>query len=421
MAKKINKKEFELLAQLKHGDKYCYSNVIYVNCITKINIKCKFHNKIFQQTPAGHLAGKGCKECGVINRAKKGTSNTNDFIKKANKKHNFNYDYFKTKYIKNTLKVVITCRTHGDFYQVANVHLSGGGCPGCGNNNRSLSQSLTTADFIAKSNIVHNHKYDYSMSNCINSKSVIRIICPKHGEFKKSAVKHIAGQGCQICSTDQKNQNNRLTKKQFIDKSNKIHNNYYDYNKIIYNTANDKVIIICPVHGDFEQLAYSHYSGQGCKLCRGRVSKNGSYYLNLIEINDREVKLKLNNNIYYFDGYDPVNKIVYEFNGDYWHGNPIKYRCNKINVINNITYGVLYNNTIQKEKILKNNGYLLVSIWETEFNNIKKMYKNNEKLFKYHLQCFIDYQLMYYQSEFSNTDVQTKFLPEAPVTVSSTS
>lgn len=54
---------------------------------------------------------------------------------------------------------------------------------------------------------------------------------------------------------------------QFVTKSNEKHNNKYDYSKVVYEGANEKVIIICPQHGEFEQTAQAHMRGQGCSIC----------------------------------------------------------------------------------------------------------------------------------------------------------
>ena len=46
-----------------------------------------------------------------------------------------------------------------------------------------------------------------------------------------------------------------------------IHGDTYDYNKVIYKTMREKVIITCEDHGDFEQLPFAHTRGQGCPKC----------------------------------------------------------------------------------------------------------------------------------------------------------
>lgn len=53
----------------------------------------------------------------------------------------------------------------------------------------------------------------------------------------------------------------------FIEKASEIHNKY-DYSKIDFKNVNTKVTIICPIHGEFEQLPYNHLKGQGCRKCR---------------------------------------------------------------------------------------------------------------------------------------------------------
>lgn len=58
-----------------------------------------------------------------------------------------------------------------------------------------------------------------------------------------------------------------LTTDVFIKKAYIKHNNKYDYSKTEYNGRKRKLIIICKIHGEFEQRAGNHLQGQGCKLC----------------------------------------------------------------------------------------------------------------------------------------------------------
>lgn len=60
----------------------------------------------------------------------------------------------------------------------------------------------------------------------------------------------------------------RVTLESFIERSNKIHNNKYDYSKVDWMNTKIKVEIICPVHGSFFQKPYKHLEGQGCPDCR---------------------------------------------------------------------------------------------------------------------------------------------------------
>ena len=59
----------------------------------------------------------------------------------------------------------------------------------------------------------------------------------------------------------------RKTTLEYIEEAEKVHKNKYDYSKTIYTSAHNKIIIICPIHGEFIISAYKHLQGQGCKYC----------------------------------------------------------------------------------------------------------------------------------------------------------
>ncbi|MBQ0141600.1 MAG: hypothetical protein KBT06_02155 [Prevotellaceae bacterium] len=59
----------------------------------------------------------------------------------------------------------------------------------------------------------------------------------------------------------------KKTTEQFVSEARKIHGDKYDYSKTAYLTSNDKVCIICPIHGEFWQVASSHLSKCGCPKC----------------------------------------------------------------------------------------------------------------------------------------------------------
>lgn len=59
----------------------------------------------------------------------------------------------------------------------------------------------------------------------------------------------------------------RLDIKSFIERSNVIHHNKYDYSKVEYVNNSTKVCIICPEHGEFWQAPNKHMSGRGCPKC----------------------------------------------------------------------------------------------------------------------------------------------------------
>jgi hypothetical protein len=125
---KSTKEEFTKKAKNKHGDKYDYSLLEYVNSVTKVKIKCNSCNTIFQQQASSHLNGRGCRKCYF----QKYTSNVEEFILKADIKHSRKYDYSLVEYINTETKVKIKCNSCDTiFQQKPNSHLNGRGCPKC--------------------------------------------------------------------------------------------------------------------------------------------------------------------------------------------------------------------------------------------------------------------------------------------------
>lgn len=110
-----------------HKGGYSYSKVNYINSRTKVIIVCPIHGE-FEQFTHSHLNGYGCRKCCDKEQLK----TTEQFIKESKEKHGENtWLYPRTEYVGTHNKLVITCKIHGDFRQVAKVHLNSNGCPNC--------------------------------------------------------------------------------------------------------------------------------------------------------------------------------------------------------------------------------------------------------------------------------------------------
>jgi hypothetical protein len=184
---------------------------------------------------------------------------TKDFIGRAMIKHNNKYCYSLVDYKHGKVKIKIICPEHGIFEQIPNNHMNGRGCPKCCTNTK-----LTKEEFIQKTKIVHGDKYDYSLVDYTGIKNKISIVCQEHGIFKQSPESHLSGSGCGKCAN-----NIRFSLNEFIKKSNEKHNNVYNYSLVDYKKSKDKVKIICPIHGFFEQKASNHMRGDRCPSCTG--------------------------------------------------------------------------------------------------------------------------------------------------------
>ena len=290
-----------------------------------------------------------------------------DFIERSNDLHKNFYKYIDG-YKNAQTKIRIICPEHGEFYQKPYSHLQGIGCPKCGFKKSSSKNRKKIESFINQSNVVHNNYYNYNKSVYKNNKENIIITCPKHGDFIQMPQHHLNGHGCPICAPKKGNKPNDV----FITQSSKIHDNKYQYSDL-YKGAHIPINILCPTHGTFSQTPNSHLKGRGCPDCQWKnSSKMEKKWLDILNIDNvyRNVFIRIDGKIYKFDAYIPETNTIYEFYGDFWHGNPRKYTDDEYNLKNKITFSDLYKKTIDREEFLKSKGYKIISIWEDEYIKI---------------------------------------------------
>ena len=190
---------------------------------------------------------------------------TEEFIDHARKVHGNKYDYSKVNYGGSFVKVCIICPEHGEFWQTPANHLNGAGCSLCAGNIR-----FTTDDFVKKAREVHGDKYDYSQVVYLNYRSLVKIVCPEHGDFLQNAANHLHGRGCPKCGFAVSASKRTMSKDEFIQRAREVHGNKYDYSGINYVNTVTKIMINCPEHGDFEQVPIAHLNGSGCPKCVGK-------------------------------------------------------------------------------------------------------------------------------------------------------
>lgn len=293
---------------------------------------------------------------------------TEEFIKNAKEKHGNKYIYYLSIYLGVNKNIIIICPIHGSFHQTPHCHLAGSGCKTCGFEKRSIDQASNTEEFIQKAKLKHGNKYNYDKVDYKNNYSKITIICIIHGNFLQIPANHLSHKnGCPSCSGNQKSNT-----EEFIQRAKLKHDDKYNYDKFIYLNKRTKGIITCFVHGIFNQTPNSHLNDEsGCPNCINTISKSETRWLDSLNVIVRQKTIKINGKNYRVDGFDPVTNTIYEFNGDYWHGNPKFYKTEDVHPISKKTYGELYRLTLQKEQDLKDAGYNIISIWESDFNSIQ--------------------------------------------------
>lgn len=240
-----------------HGDLYDYSKVEYVNAKTKVCIIDPVYGE-FWQTPDAHSRGQNHPSRGRKIRDGSVSISTQEFINKARKIHGNLYDYSKVEYINTSTKIIIIDPEFGEFKQVPTSHLAGHGSPLRSAHLSSVSMTSNTDDFIKKAKMVHGNLYDYSKVNYKDSRTKVIIIDPIYGEFLQTPGSHLTGRG-----NTHRAGCGKMTTESFIERSNEIHNNFYDYSKVVYKSMHESVIIVDPEFGEFEQTPSNHLAGKG--------------------------------------------------------------------------------------------------------------------------------------------------------------
>ncbi len=141
-------------ANKKHNNFYDYSKSVYISAHKAVLISCPKHG-LFEQNANSHIKGSGCTKCAYETLAINQKLSINEFISRSNERHDYLYDYSKSKYINSESHVIIICKKHGEFKQLAGSHLAGNGCPICS----SSKGEKMIIKYLKKKNIDFIHQW----------------------------------------------------------------------------------------------------------------------------------------------------------------------------------------------------------------------------------------------------------------------
>jgi len=304
-------KQFIELANSVHNNFYTFDDkCIYKASNKKVTILCPIHG-YFNQLASGHLSGRGCRIC-ANDSMRMGIE---EFEYRASKTHNNFYTYCQD-YISAKKKVTIICPLHGNFFQKAASHLEGVGCRKC----FSATRKISVKDFEERANLTHNNFYIY-YQDYTDSATKVQIGCPYHGDFYQIPGNHLMGSGCYECGNDRRT----LSISEFESKAKLIHNNLYTYYQDYIDT-NTRILIHCPIHGDFEQFPRRHLQGGRCTECwQEETDSRGVMIIKQIlrEYNIKfDIEVTFNglvgdyNYPLFFDFYLSEHNLLIEFDGE---------------------------------------------------------------------------------------------------------
>lgn len=300
---------------------------------------------------------------------------TSEFIEQARTVHGSKYKYL-SEYLGTDYKVKISCPVHGIFEQTPYHHLRGQGCHQCGYHQNGLDTRRGLDRFIARAHEVHDRKYQY-LGPYETTETKTIIVCPIHGMFEQTPHSHLSGRGCPQCANDERSIAYRKDRELFVAQANVVHDSKYIYVGEYVNSKRH-IEIKCPQHGIFRQAPIHHLHGHGCPKCGvgANVSRNETAWLDYLGISQdkRQVSLKLGQKKIKVDAFDPDTNTIYEFYGDYWHGNPAKFRSDNMNLTVKKTFGELYQETLDRAQLIVQAGYKVVSIWENDWKHEHNRY-----------------------------------------------
>jgi very-short-patch-repair endonuclease/predicted RNA-binding Zn-ribbon protein involved in translation (DUF1610 family) len=190
-----------------------------------------------------------------------------EFVKRANKKHNNKFQYL-SHYVDSETLITIECPSHGKFEMLPHQHLNSFGCRKCGITVRGKLKRKTQSMFVEEAQKIHNNTYSYEKFVYDGAHIISIITCVLHGDFLMTPHNHIGGkQGCPECGRIARNDKRRKPQAQFIEEASKRHNNKYNYSKVVYVNTHTKIDVVCHIHGTFSIDPGSHLIGNGCFKC----------------------------------------------------------------------------------------------------------------------------------------------------------
>jgi hypothetical protein len=296
-------------AKAIHGDRYDYTNIIYINMSTHIIIICTIHDIECKIMPNHHISHKNgaCKLCRNQLLSEQRLVSIDIIIQNAILKHGNLYNYSNTKRV-GKKQMTIICSIHGEYIQRIADHVNkGSGCLKC----RQDGARSNTIEFIEKANKVHNNKFDYSQSVYIKAHSKITIICPKHGSFEQEPNRHLAGDDCNKCS----------------------------------------------VNG---------FSKFACKWLDEIALERNIYIQHALNIGEKSIGK------YKVDGFCETTNTVFEAQGNYWHLCPTCYKPGTIHPVSKKSMEEIHRHDAEKADYIKALGYNLEIMWECVYRGIHK-------------------------------------------------
>jgi hypothetical protein len=312
-------------------------------------MKCKCSNGHEFKISRGKLhSGRRCPECS--GKKKK----TIEFIKKEFNK--VDYIVTDTEYKNSRTPINFICdKGHKAKLNWDNFKY-GQRCGLCAINKKKTYNEVVE-EFTEKGFTVLSKKYE-------NVNTPLQVRCSNGHTLEKTRMSLISGNGCRICSCKERRTIEYVSDK-FKEEGYILLTKEYVHGK-------QPLDFICS-NGHKHIINWNNFSnGQRCMYCTsGSISPVSQEWLDKLGNKNiiREKSFIIGYKRIRVDGFDPETNTVYEFLGDYWHGNPRIYNRDVINGFGKKTFGQLYDETLKRFSILFNEGFIIKFVWECDYRS----------------------------------------------------
>lgn len=295
-------------------------------------------------------------------------------------------------YIGTHQKIKVECENHHQWDATIKYIIKGHWCPICsrkevGNNNVKDS-SLFLLKLVDRNKKYSDKKvFIKDISEYKGMTKKMTWICEEGHEWK-SAPKTIINIGtycpeCQkIDNVNRHTYSHKNVLSSIVDRNNKFPNKkVYLHLSEIYKHNKIKLLFVCDKgHTWKTKIGDVILKGSGCPICANSgFSYKAIDWMEFIEriegisiqhIKNSEDEFRIPGTKYKVDGYCKETNTVYEFYGDYWHGNPETTVSTEINKTTKMSFEELYKKTLRRENNIKKAGYNVVAIWESEWEQL---------------------------------------------------
>ena len=264
-------KHFITKSKKVHGDRYDYSEVVYVSNHTPVKIICEEHG-VFEQQPVAHYSGSGCTLCvkrifGTLRDIKNSLNSENlklwDFI-----------DYNDDDKVIVTDKVKVYCKKHFNYFNTnfASLMERKSCCDVIKCQMISDSQKKEYSEHLKEIIDIHGERYSYPNDlGLVTIYDKINIMCKEHGIFKQTIYHHTKRkQGCPECARVERGLSKSKTWLSKLDE--RLSEIDLGDGISVVDTSNlkkstSKITFSCEIHGEFKKSLGNLKLGQRCPEC----------------------------------------------------------------------------------------------------------------------------------------------------------